>query len=84
MTDTTTETTDTTQANTTQPRIRRASIARDNWPPGSTLSRWWPSNGPGAVRAHVGNEALVFQVEFCDMGTLVHGRTWGEMKTVYR
>jgi len=38
----------------------------------------------GTVRSEVTGRDLVFMVEFCDRGTDVGGRTWGEIKTQYR
>lgn len=42
------------------------------------------SSSAGAVRSRISGESLVFRVEFCDVGTVAQGRTWGEIKTLYR
>jgi hypothetical protein len=42
------------------------------------------SSAPEAARQKLSGESLVFRVEFCDVGTSAHGRTWGEIKTFYR
>jgi len=42
------------------------------------------SNAAAATRQRLSDESLVFRVEFCDVGTSAHGRTWGEIKTLYR
>jgi len=42
------------------------------------------SNAAGATRQRLSGESLVFRVEFCDVGTSARGRTWGEIKTLYR
>lgn len=39
---------------------------------------------PATVRSEIGGRDLVHEIEFCDRGTGVHGRTWGEIKTRYR
>ena len=42
------------------------------------------SNAADAIRQRLSDESLVFRVEFCDVGTSARGRTWGEIKTLYR
>jgi len=42
------------------------------------------ANAAGATRQRLSDESLVFRVEFCDVGTSARGRTWGEIKTLYR
>jgi hypothetical protein len=42
------------------------------------------SGGPGTRGARSGTEVLAFRIEFCDLSTAARGRTWGEIKSVYR
>ena len=42
------------------------------------------SGAPAATKQRLSGESLVFRVEFCDVGTMAQGRTWGEIKTLYR
>jgi hypothetical protein len=42
------------------------------------------SSAAEATRQRLSDESLVFRVEFCDVGTMAHGRTWGDIKTLYR
>jgi len=37
-----------------------------------------------SVGSHLSDNALTFRVEFCEGGTATTGRTWGELKTLYR
>jgi hypothetical protein len=58
----------------------------DDFPDGDLWEMGQRRNGrpPTSLGSRLDTVHLVFRVEFCDGGTTTTGRTWGELKTIYR